>query len=67
MDEIASHISKYNRELVSIDMWKSHSLSSVGLQALSVCSHLEEVDFGWWYVLLVVIKYSLFFNQIFSQ
>lgn len=47
MDEIASHISKYNRELVSIDMWKSHSLSSVGLQALSVCSHLEEVDFGW--------------------
>ncbi|XP_055371281.1 F-box/LRR-repeat protein 4 [Condylostylus longicornis] len=47
MDEIAQQISKYNKELISIDMWKSHSLSSIGLQALSVCEQIEEVDFGW--------------------
>lgn len=47
MDEIAIQISNYNRQLISVDMWKSHSLSSIGLQALSVCHQLEEVDFGW--------------------
>lgn len=48
MDEVAQHISKYNQQLISIDMWKSHYLSSFGLQALSACHELEEVDFGWW-------------------
>lgn len=47
MDDIALQISKYNRQLISLDMWKSHSLTSLGLEALSKCTLLEEVDFGW--------------------
>ncbi|GAB0095762.1 F-box/LRR-repeat protein 4 [Sergentomyia squamirostris] len=47
MDDVAIQISRYNRSIVSIDMWKSHYLSSVGLLALSQCHDLEEVDFGW--------------------
>ncbi|XP_059609480.1 F-box/LRR-repeat protein 4 [Phlebotomus argentipes] len=47
MDDVAIQISRYNRSMVSIDMWKSHYLSSVGLLALSQCHDLEEVDFGW--------------------
>lgn len=47
MDEVAIQISQYNRQIVSLDMWKSQFLSSVGLKALSSCEHLEEVDFGW--------------------
>lgn len=48
MDEIAITLSQNNKNIVSIDMWKSHGLSSVGLLALANCSDLEEVDFGWW-------------------
>lgn len=47
MDEVATKISTCNTKIVSIDMWKSHSLSSIGLKALANCEHLEEVDFGW--------------------
>lgn len=47
MDEVAIQISQSNLNLVSLDMWKSHFLSSVGLKALANCEHLEEVDFGW--------------------
>lgn len=47
MDQIALFIGKYNRNIVSIDMWKSHALTSKGIQALSECHNLEEVDFGW--------------------
>uniref|UniRef100_A0A1B0CEB9 F-box domain-containing protein n=2 Tax=Lutzomyia longipalpis TaxID=7200 RepID=A0A1B0CEB9_LUTLO len=47
MDDVAVHIARYNRSIVSIDMWKSHFLSSVGLLSLSQCHDLEEVDFGW--------------------
>lgn len=47
MDQISTHISKYNKKLISVDMWKSHHLTSVGLRALSECHELEEVDFGW--------------------
>ncbi|XP_058830886.1 F-box/LRR-repeat protein 4-like [Topomyia yanbarensis] len=47
MDDVAQHISKYNRRLISLDMWKSHSLTSVGLAALAKCTDLEEADFGW--------------------
>lgn len=47
MDEVAVQIAQYNRNIVSLDMWKSHFLSAVGLKALSTCEHLEEVDFGW--------------------
>lgn len=47
MDEVAVQISKTNLQLVSIDLWKSHSLSALGIQALSFCKDLEEIDFGW--------------------
>lgn len=48
MDEIAITLSQHNKNIVSIDMWKSHGLSSIGLLALANCTELEEVDFGWW-------------------
>lgn len=48
MDEVAITISQYNKSIKSIDMWKSHGLSSIGLLALANCAELEEVDFGWW-------------------
>ncbi|XP_055526114.1 F-box/LRR-repeat protein 4 [Wyeomyia smithii] len=47
MDEVALQISKHNQKLISLDMWKSHSLTSFGLEALAKCTELEEVDFGW--------------------
>lgn len=48
MDEIAITLSQNNKNIVSIDLWKSHGLSSVGLLALANCTDIEEVDFGWW-------------------
>lgn len=47
MDEVAQTLAQYNRDIVSVDFWKSHSFNSVGLTALATCSNLEEVDFGW--------------------
>lgn len=47
MDEVALTLAQYNREIISLDFWKSHSFNSVGLTALATCSSLEEVDFGW--------------------
>lgn len=47
MDQIALYIGKYNKQIVSIDMWKSHALTSIGILALAECHQLEEVDFGW--------------------
>lgn len=47
MDEIAVQISNYNKEIISIDMWKSHSLTALGICALSNCHQLQEIDFGW--------------------
>ncbi|XP_037823105.1 LOW QUALITY PROTEIN: F-box/LRR-repeat protein 4-like [Lucilia sericata] len=47
MDDVALHISQYNKQLVSLDLWKAHFLSAHGLIALSECHDLEEVDFGW--------------------
>lgn len=47
MDEVAATIATYNREIISVDFWKSHSFTSVGLMALSACHELEECDFGW--------------------
>ncbi|XP_054727426.1 F-box/LRR-repeat protein 4 isoform X2 [Anastrepha obliqua] len=46
MDAVAQHIGQYNQSLISLDLWKSRFLSSVGLEALSKCHDLEEVDFG---------------------
>jgi F-box and leucine-rich repeat protein 4 len=48
MDSVALQIAQYNKQIVSIDMWKSHTLTAVGLKALATeCHHLEEADFGW--------------------
>lgn len=47
MDEICVQISVFNRSLKSIDMWKCHHLTTLGIRALSQCDRLEEVDFGW--------------------
>jgi len=47
MDEVAMTISRFNKEIVSVDFWKSHSFTSAGLLALAECDSLEEVDFGW--------------------
>ncbi|XP_071446527.1 F-box/LRR-repeat protein 4 [Hetaerina americana] len=47
MDEVAVALSLHNKELSSIDFWKGYSLTNFGLQALSECKMLEEVDFGW--------------------
>lgn len=48
MDKIAIQLSETNLEIKSIDLWKSVGLSSIGLMALSKCTKLEEIDFGWW-------------------
>ncbi|XP_059478198.1 F-box/LRR-repeat protein 4 [Neocloeon triangulifer] len=48
MDVIAESLSRNNKNLKSVDMWRSHlSLSSIGIKCLSKCSQLEEVDLGW--------------------
>lgn len=48
MDSVAQQIGQYNQGLISLDLWKSRFLSGAGLEALSKCIDLEEVDFGWW-------------------
>lgn len=50
MDEVVLTLSKHNPELMSLDLWKSYTLTSVGVNALGRCSKLEEIDLGWWYV-----------------
>ncbi|EDW82748.2 uncharacterized protein Dwil_GK24976 [Drosophila willistoni] len=47
MDNVAAHLANYNTQLVSLDMWKAHFLTARGLQSLSHCHQLEELDLGW--------------------
>ncbi|XP_065339884.1 F-box/LRR-repeat protein 4 [Cloeon dipterum] len=48
MDIVAESLAKNNRNLRSIDMWRSHlSITSIGIKYLSRCNKLEEVDLGW--------------------
>nr|CAD7571752.1 unnamed protein product [Timema californicum] len=47
MDEIAQALALHCRDLVSVDFWKTYSLTPVGVRSLSMCSKLQEVDFGW--------------------
>lgn len=47
MDELCFQLSAYNHEIRSIDMWKSHHLTTFGVRALSMCPLLEELDVGW--------------------
>lgn len=48
MDDIAQTLGTYNKELISIDFWKTYSLTPTGIKYLSECSLLEEIDIGWW-------------------
>lgn len=50
MDNIAYVLSMTNKELVSVDFWKSYTLSPKGLRFLTSHVHLEEIDLGWWSV-----------------
>jgi len=50
MDHIAFVLSKSNKQLVSVDFWKSYTLSPSGLRFLMVLNQLEEIDLGWWSV-----------------
>ncbi|KDR23668.1 F-box/LRR-repeat protein 4-like isoform X2 [Zootermopsis nevadensis] len=47
MDDIAQTLATYNKELVSVDFWKTYSLTPVGVRALHKCGKLEELDLGW--------------------
>lgn len=47
MDDIAQTLATYNKELVSVDFWKTYGLTPVGVRALRKCRKLEEVDLGW--------------------
>jgi F-box/leucine-rich repeat protein 4 len=46
-DQICLQISVHNKKLKTIDLWKCHNLTTVGLRALSNCEKLEIVDLGW--------------------
>lgn len=50
MDLIALTLATWNTELVSVDFWKSYTLSPTGLRYLTACPNLEEIDLGWWLV-----------------
>jgi len=50
MDRVAYNLSISNKQLVSVDFWKSYTLSPNGLRHLTVLKHLEEIDLGWWLV-----------------
>ncbi|CAB0010638.1 unnamed protein product [Nesidiocoris tenuis] len=47
MDTVAQCLGAHNRELISVDFWKSYNLTPLGVKALANCSKLEEVDLGW--------------------
>lgn len=37
-----------NQSLISLDLWKGYSITSVGVRFLSRISSLEEIDLSWW-------------------
>ncbi|XP_060861011.1 F-box/LRR-repeat protein 4 [Metopolophium dirhodum] len=47
MDNVAYELSTWNKQLVSVDFWKSYTLSPTGLRYLTVLKQLEEIDLGW--------------------
>lgn len=46
-DEVCFVLSSFNHRLLSLDLWKCHNLTTVGLRHLSNCSRLKEIDVGW--------------------
>ncbi|KYM94755.1 PREDICTED: F-box/LRR-repeat protein 4 [Cyphomyrmex costatus] len=47
VDEVAMELRDFCPDLESIDLWKTHTLTSQGIEALADCRNLREVDFGW--------------------
>lgn len=48
MDDVAIEIANSCSNLESIDCWKAQTLTPTGVRALTRCTRLREVDFGWW-------------------
>lgn len=53
VDEVVIELKNSCPDLESIDLWKTHTLTSQGIDALAECKNLREVDFGWWYVYVI--------------
>ncbi|XP_026461887.1 F-box/LRR-repeat protein 4-like [Ctenocephalides felis] len=47
LDEIMRQLSITNQSLISLDLWKGYSITSVGVRFLSRISSLEEIDLSW--------------------
>ncbi|GBP53122.1 hypothetical protein EVAR_97126_1 [Eumeta japonica] len=47
MDDVAIALGSNCPNLISVDFWKSYSLTPRGLRALSNCQNLQELDVGW--------------------
>ncbi|XP_045498556.1 F-box/LRR-repeat protein 4 [Colias croceus] len=47
MDEVAIALGTNCPDLMSVDFWKSYSLTAVGIRALGNCRKLQELDVGW--------------------
>lgn len=67
MDEVVLEIGSNCPNLVSIDLWKNYSLTPVGIKALAKCRKLEEVDFGWWCVVLYLMLHVAFIHKKISN
>lgn len=46
-DQVCHQLSLNCKELRSLDLWKCHNLSVMGLRALAKCEKLEVLDLGW--------------------
>ncbi|XP_073955874.1 F box and leucine-rich-repeat gene 4 isoform X2 [Choristoneura fumiferana] len=47
MDEVALALGANCPNLISVDFWKSYSLTPIGIRALGNCRNLQELDVGW--------------------
>ncbi|KAG7208510.1 hypothetical protein KM043_014733 [Ampulex compressa] len=47
VDEVAVELGNSCPYLESVDFWKAQTFTPHGVRALTHCSHLREVDFGW--------------------
>ncbi|XP_030040912.1 F-box/LRR-repeat protein 4 isoform X2 [Manduca sexta] len=47
MDEVAIALGANCPNLISVDFWKSYSLTPNGIRALGNCKQLQELDVGW--------------------
>ncbi|XP_004924136.1 F-box/LRR-repeat protein 4 isoform X1 [Bombyx mori] len=47
MDEVAIALGANCPNLISVDFWKSYSLTPNGIRALGNCKKLQELDVGW--------------------